>query len=96
LTKPLTVRQSLSLSYFLSWSVTSSKFFGFLAFISISTVFWTLLGFYLDQVIPSEYGVAKPWNFLCGGKKKDKKTVEIEMKAKKPKNFEEVTDQLKK
>lgn len=47
-------------------------------------------------MVPSEYGVSKPWNFLCGGQKKVKKTVTIERKEKKPQNFEEVTDQLKK
>ena len=29
------------------------------------TVFYLLLGLYLDQVVPSQYGVAKKWNFLC-------------------------------
>ena len=24
-----------------------------------------LIGYYLDQVIPKEVGVARPWNFLC-------------------------------
>lgn len=28
-------------------------------------VLLAFLGFYLDQVLPKEYGVAKPWNFLC-------------------------------
>ena len=34
-------------------------------------VFWGLLGMYLDQVVPSDYGVAKPWNFCCKSKKKN-------------------------
>lgn len=25
------------------------------------------VGYYLDQVLPKEFGVAKPWNFLCRG-----------------------------
>jgi len=33
-------------------------------------IFWTCLGLYLDQVVPSDFGVAKPWNFLCVRKKK--------------------------
>jgi len=32
-------------------------------------VFWTCLGLYLDQVIPSQFGIAKPWNFCCIKKK---------------------------
>jgi len=32
-------------------------------------VFFTLLGCYLDQVVPTEFGVAKPWNFMCMRKK---------------------------
>ena len=27
-------------------------------------------GYYLDQVIPKQYGVAKPWNFICVGLRK--------------------------
>ena len=46
------------------------SFNGGVMMLVFNVVFWVILGFYLDQVIPSEYGVAKPWNFLCGGKKK--------------------------
>lgn len=60
------------------------SFNGGIGMLCFNVVFWILLGFYLDQVVPSEYGVAKPWNFLCGGQKKTKRNVEIEMKAKKP------------
>jgi len=48
----------------------------------------------LDQVVPSDYGVAKPWNFLCNcfKKKYNSKSVfeEENHKSKNPKNFEEV------
>ena len=32
-------------------------------------VVYKFLGLYLDQIIPSQYGVAKSWNFLCVKKK---------------------------
>lgn len=32
---------------------------------------YSVLGLYLDQVVPMEFGVSKPWNFLC--KKQDQK-----------------------
>ena len=34
----------------------------------LDIVLWGLLGLYLDQVVPSQFGVAKPWNFLCKSK----------------------------
>ena len=39
------------------------------------------IGLYLDQVIQTEYGVAKPWNFLCTKKywcekKRKRKTID--------------------
>lgn len=37
------------------------------------TIFYVLLGIYLDQVVPMEFGVAKPWNFLCTGKNKKRR-----------------------
>lgn len=43
------------------------SFNGGIGMLVFNLIFWTLLGFYLDQVVPSDYGVAKPWNFLCGG-----------------------------
>jgi len=30
-----------------------------------NVVFWGVLGMYLDQVVPSQFGIAKPWNFCC-------------------------------
>ena len=35
----------------------------------VQIIITTFLGLYLDQIIPSDYGVAKPWNFLCIKKK---------------------------
>lgn len=29
------------------------------------TLIYSLLGIYLDQVVPMEFGVSKPWNFCC-------------------------------
>jgi len=31
----------------------------------VDTILWMAIGLYFDQVIPSEFGVAKPWNFCC-------------------------------
>jgi hypothetical protein len=33
--------------------------------ILFDAIVFTIIGCYLDQVIPTEFGVAKPWNFLC-------------------------------
>jgi ATP-binding cassette subfamily A (ABC1) protein 3 len=35
-----------------------------------NVIFWGILGIYLDQVIPSQFGIAKPWNFCCKCNKK--------------------------
>lgn len=36
-----------------------------LGMLFVFAVLFTFLGLYLDQVVPSPYGVSKPWNFLC-------------------------------
>jgi hypothetical protein len=36
-----------------------------LIFLFADFIFWALIGLYLDQVIPSQFGVAKPWYFIC-------------------------------
>jgi len=33
--------------------------------LACDALFFIILGFYLDQVVPSSFGVAKPWNFCC-------------------------------
>ena len=38
--------------------------------LSLDVILLALLGYYLDQVLPKEYGVAKPWHFLCTAAKK--------------------------
>ena len=43
---------------------------------SIDLVFYILLGIYLDQIIPSQFGVAKPWNFCCKRKTKQVENLE--------------------
>ena len=40
----------------------------------LDLVLWGLLGLYLDQVVPSQFGVAKPWNFLCKFKRNKMQT----------------------
>mmetsp|Transcript_270 Transcript_270/g.475 ORF Transcript_270/g.475 Transcript_270/m.475 type:complete len:855 (-) Transcript_270:2340-4904(-) len=72
----------------------------------LNVVLWTLLGIYMDQVIPSQFGVAKPWNFLCKRKKggEQRKTIAEEQRdalladnenEASSNNFEPVTDNLK-
>jgi hypothetical protein len=54
----------------LTWSTMSVAyqnytFKGGLLIMCANAIGYALLGLYLDQVIPSQYGVSKPWNFLC-------------------------------
>ncbi|KAJ3035426.1 ATP-binding cassette sub- A member 5 [Rhizophlyctis rosea] len=45
----------------------------------ICAIFWyALLGWYLDQIVPSAYGVSKPWYFIFGGWKGRKSTGRVE------------------
>ena len=74
---------------------------------SFDVVFWTLFGFYCDQVVPSQFGIAKPWNFLCkcGGRRNRALNVDDEAReallgndeigTKDKKNFERVDDNIK-
>lgn len=41
------------------------SFNGGMCMMAFNVLFWCLLGFYLDKIVPSQYGIAKPWNFLC-------------------------------
>ncbi len=36
-----------------------------MAIMAVDCLLYILLGLWLDQIVPSEYGVAKPWNFCC-------------------------------
>lgn len=73
-------------------------------FLAMNAVIYTLIGIYLDQVLPSEYGVPKPWNFCCKCKK-NKRVISDDMQplndddemnlVSNPKNFEPVADALK-
>jgi len=45
------------------------SFRGGMLMLLFDCIFWGLLGLYLDQVVPSQFGIAKPWNFLCKSKK---------------------------
>mmetsp|Transcript_30475 Transcript_30475/g.46694 ORF Transcript_30475/g.46694 Transcript_30475/m.46694 type:complete len:240 (+) Transcript_30475:862-1581(+) len=54
----------------LAFSTMSIKYEGYsfrggLLMMIFDVLFWTGLGLYFDQVIPSQFGVAKPWNFCC-------------------------------
>lgn len=76
---------------------------GFL-FLAANAFIYLLLGIYLDQVVPTDYGVPKPWNFCCKCKKR-KRVLGDDMQPLKdddemnlhsnPKNFEPVPDALK-
>jgi len=46
------------------------SFKGGLLFMLGNVIFWGVLGIYLDQVIPSKFGIAKPWNFCCKSNKR--------------------------
>lgn len=71
-----------------------------------NVIFWGILGIYLDQVIPSQFGIAKPWNFCCKCNKKRASLVSEQEKqallsaddvgSKDPRNFEAVAESLKK
>jgi hypothetical protein len=43
---------------------------GGLLMLYIMAFVYSVIGIYLDQIIPMEFGVSKSWNFLC--KKKEK------------------------
>ena len=72
-------------------------------FLAADAFIYTLLGIYLDQVLPSDYGVPKPWNFCCKCKKRRRIITEDmqplnddEMNlVSNPSNFEPVADALK-
>ena len=54
----------------LTWSTLDVKFQNYsfkggLLMLLFDALFYGILGIYLDQVVPSQFGVAKPWNFLC-------------------------------
>lgn len=73
-------------------------------FLAFDAVFYILLGLYLDQVLPSDYGVPKPWNFCCKCKK-SRRILTDDMQPlndddernmlSNPRNFEPVADALK-
>ena len=50
---------------FANMPVHSVTFYEGLFMLAFDVVVLGLLGYYLDQVMPKEYGVAKPWNFPC-------------------------------
>ena len=48
---------------FVSMPVNSVSFTEALAMLALDVILLGLLGYYLDQVLPKEFGVPKPWNF---------------------------------
>jgi hypothetical protein len=66
------------------------------------SIFYAVLGIYLDQVVPMEFGVAKPWNFCCTGQKQKRNNRSVgplednDVPSHKKKiNFEPISDNLK-
>lgn len=64
---------------------------------------WAFLGLYFDQTVASQFGVAKPWNFLCKTRKarieagdQEKLLADNETTLEDRRNFEPVSDNLKK
>ena len=64
-----------------------SLFFMFMSFI-FDFFFYLFLGYYLQNVLPHDFGIRRPWYFLCSlsywGKSKKKKYVTIEDKQELP------------
>lgn len=52
-----------------SFNYENYSFTAGMLWLAFDAVFYILLGIYLDQVIPSDYGVPKPWNFCFKCKK---------------------------
>ena len=45
--------------------VQNFKFMEGLIMLTIDIFLYGFIGYYLDQVVPKEVGVAEPWNFIC-------------------------------
>lgn len=68
---------------------------------------YAVIGIYLDQVVPMEFGVAKPWNFCCTSSKKQRRKIDGNRGAngrlpdddvpsnKKKVNFEPISENMK-
>ena len=77
------------------------SFRGGILMLLLDLVVWVSAGLYFDQVIPSQFGVAKPWNFCCvKAKKRNILPTEhhrlLDEEAVDPSKFEPVSDNLKK
>jgi len=96
----------------LSWEFAQMEYQNFsfvhgLAMLAFDVVLYGVLGYYLDQVMPREIGLARPWNFLCkrskskvivkDGKKYDSKLGEEKQSSEMVKkgNFEAVSETLR-
>lgn len=87
----------------LSVEYQNFSFRGGILMMLFDVVLWTALGLYLDQVVPSDYGVAKPWNFCCKSSKRRieagddrQRLIDDEANNEDKRNFEGVADGLKK
>lgn len=79
------------------------SFRGGLLMLLFDVFLWSFLGLYFDQTVASQFGVAKPWNFLCKSKKKrievgdqEKLLADNEGSLEDRRNFEPVSDNLRK
>ena len=81
------------------------SFRGGILMMLFNVVFWALLGIYLDQVVPSQFGIAKPLCFCFqrrrGGLRineaeRQRLLADDEIGSKDRRNFEMVSDSLKK
>ena len=73
--------------------------------LTFDVIFWGLLGMYLDQVVPSQFGVAKPMFFCCqkrrtrnviGDEQRKRLLADDEIGDGESRNFEPVADVFKK
>ncbi len=84
---------------FASLEVHGLSFSEGLLHLAFDIVLMAFIGYYLDQVLPKEFGVAKPWNFLCQRASKSRlssNTLKIAEEIQDPErvnkgNFEEVS-----
>jgi len=87
----------------LDWATTNIEYQGYsfrngMLILLANVIGWTAVGLYLDQVVPSQYGVAKPLCFCCQRRRRRRNDVGDEERAallakddiadKDPNNFE--------
>ena len=83
--------------------VRNYRFVEGLGMLIFDVALYGFIGYYLDQVIPKEFGVAKSWNFLCLKLKSTRSRIEErkltlgeeEQEPSRKEFFEEVTGHIK-